>query len=367
MSSRVHTAPAGREIERRSVEVTAEDDGRRLDAVLAARLADMSRAQVQRLIAAGAVSNAGAAVHEARRKVKAGEVYALAVPPAEPAEARGEDIPLTIVYEDADVIVIDKPAGLVVHPAAGHATGTLVNALIAHCGASLSGIGGVKRPGIVHRLDKDTSGLLVVAKTDTAHAGLSEQFKSHGADGRLQRLYRALVWGVPDRSAGRIEVPLARSAANRTKIAVALPGGGRHAVTRYKVIETFGEGSERSASRIASLLELELETGRTHQIRVHLAHIGHPVLGDPVYGAGFKTRSGRLAKAAQEALDTLKRQALHAAFLSFEHPRTGRKLSFESKMPEDFQSLTVALRGSGSPPPAIEPGGSKPRKSRPKK
>ena len=202
-------------------------------------------------------------------------------------------MPLVVVYEDAHLIVIDKPAGLAVHPGPGHATGTLVNALIAHCGESLSGIGGVRRPGIVHRLDKDTTGLLVVAKTDKAHAGLAEQFAAHGADGRLERRYRALAWGAPERPRGAIDAALARSNANRTKIAVVAEAAGRHAVTRYTVLETYGGGGE-AKKPIASLLELELETGRTHQIRVHLAHVGHPLLGDMTYGAGFKASARNL-------------------------------------------------------------------------
>ena len=202
-------------------------------------------------------------------------------------------MPLVVVYEDAHLIVIDKPAGLAVHPGPGHATGTLVNALIAHCGESLSGIGGVRRPGIVHRLDKDTTGLLVVAKTDKAHAGLAEQFAAHGADGRLERRYRALAWGAPERPRGAIDAALARSNANRTKIAVVAEAAGRHAVTRYTVLETYGSGAAKKP--IASLLELELETGRTHQIRVHLAHVGHPLLGDMTYGAGFKASARNLS------------------------------------------------------------------------
>jgi len=259
--------------------VTAEmaDAGLRLDAWLARTIPGLSRAQVQKLIAEGWVRLNGARVLERRRIVRAGDWAAVDVPEAVDQAAQGERMALNVVFEDKDIIVIDKPAGLVVHPGAGHASGTLVNALIAHCGASLSGIGGIKRPGIVHRLDKDTSGLLVVAKNDAAHCSLSEQFKSHGADGRLQRTYLAIVWGVPVRTSGMIDAPLARSARNRTKIAVVRnESQGRRAVTHYRVLERYqGVGREN----VASLLELTLETGRTHQIRVHLAHIGHPVLG----------------------------------------------------------------------------------------
>ena len=252
----------------------------------------LSRSRLQALIRAGEVRRDGAAVADLRHRVKAGETYTVDVPAPEPAAPQAQAIPLAVVYEDAHLIVIDKPAGLAVHPGPGHATGTLVNALIAHCGASLSGIGGVKRPGIVHRLDKDTTGLLVVAKTDRRTRGSPEQFAAHGADGRLERRYLALVWGAPDRPRGAIDAALARSSANRTKIAVVSEAAGRHAVTRYAVLETYGAAETKP---IASLLELALETGRTHQIRVHLAHIGHPLLGDMTYGAGFKASARNLS------------------------------------------------------------------------
>jgi 23S rRNA pseudouridine1911/1915/1917 synthase len=251
---------------------------------------------------------------------------------------------LAIVYEDAELIVLDKPAGLAVHPGPGHASGTLVNALIAHCGASLSGIGGVKRPGIVHRLDKDTTGLLVVAKTDRAHRGLAGQFAAHGRDGRLERGYRAIAWGAPARAKGAIDAPLARSTANRTRIAVVRAGGGRRAVTRYEVLERFGAAG--GARPVASLLRLVLETGRTHQVRVHLAHIGHPLLGDATYGAGFKASAHKLGAEAQAALAALGRQALHAAELAFVHPVSGKRLAFTAPLPPDMAGLLAALRGS---------------------
>jgi 23S rRNA pseudouridine1911/1915/1917 synthase len=264
------------------------------------------------------------------------------VPEAEPAEPVGEAIDLEVVYEDSELIVINKPAGLVVHPGAGNWTGTLVNALIHHCGDSLSGIGGVRRPGIVHRLDKDTSGLLVVAKSDAAHHGLSEQFAAHGSDGKLSRRYLALVWGMPVRPRGAIDASIARSRHNRTRMAVSQGPTARHAVTHYAVLEIFRDAE---GVPLATLMELELETGRTHQIRVHLAEIGHPVMGDPVYGSGFAASARRLDEKTQTALANLGRQALHAAGLGFVHPVTRRKLAFESAPPADFAALLAALRG----------------------
>ena len=324
--------------------VAASDDGSRLDKFLASSLPEISRARVQGLIREGQVTSGGATIGDASLRVKPGEVYAVIVPEAEPTEVIGEAMALVVVHEDSDVIVIDKPAGLVVHPAAGHATGTLVNALVAHCGDSLSGIGGVKRPGIVHRLDKDTSGLIVAAKTDAAHQSLSDQFKSHGEDGRLYRAYLALVWGVLDLPRGTIDAPLTRSVANRTKIAVARSAAGRRAVTHYEVLETFPGEKETGT---VSLLRLVLETGRTHQIRVHLAHIGHPVLGDQTYGTGFKTRLNSLNDGAKAALERLNRQALHAANLTFEHPQSAKSMAFESALPIDMAELLEALQGKG--------------------
>jgi len=321
--------------------------GERLDRVLAARLSGLSRSRLQALIAAGAVTRNGLTVLDAGLRVKAGQAYAVAVPPPAPAEPEPQAMALAIAYEDRDLIVIDKPKGLAVHPGPGHATGTLVNALIAHCGASLSGIGGVMRPGIVHRLDKDTTGLMVVAKSDRAHHGLAEQFASHGADGRLRRGYRAIAWGAPERPRGAIDAALARSVANRTKIAVVRAERGRRAVTHYEVLERFGEGKaggKAGAQPVASLLRLALETGRTHQVRVHLAHIGHPLLGDEAYGAGHKASARRLEPAAQAALAALGRQALHAAELAFVHPVTGKRLQFESPLPPDMADLVDALR-----------------------
>jgi 23S rRNA pseudouridine1911/1915/1917 synthase len=320
------------------VEVT--ETGTRLDRFLAGRIPELSRARLQELIRQGFVTSPTGTAIEAAHKVRAGDAFRVDLPAPVPAEPAAEEMPLAVVYEDEHLIVIDKPAGQVVHPAAGHAGGTLVNALLAHCGVSLSGIGGVKRPGIVHRLDKDTSGLIVVAKSDAAHQGLAAQFASHGADGRLSRTYLAFVWGAPARRTGRIEARLGRSRTDRKKIAVASGETGRHAVTRYEVIETFGP---RERAPLASLVRLRLETGRTHQIRVHLAHIGHPVIGDAVYGAGFKSRARRLGEEAQAAISALGRQALHAAGLGFEHPVTGGRLAFESALPADMARLERAL------------------------
>jgi 23S rRNA pseudouridine1911/1915/1917 synthase len=318
------------------------DAGARLDKVLSAALVGVTRSRIQALVRGGQVTLDGRTVREPGRRVKPGERYELVLPEPEPSLPEPENIPLTIVYEDRHLIVVDKPAGLVVHPAAGHASGTLVNALLAHCGDSLSGIGGVRRPGIVHRLDKDTSGLLVVAKTDAAHQGLAEQFAAHGRDGRLERRYLAFVWGVPARPAGAIEAPLARGLRSRTKMAVARSGRGRRAVTHYRIKESY----EADGRALASLLVLELETGRTHQIRVHMAHLGHPVLGDPVYASGFSASARRLSPSARSAVENLRRQALHAAEIGFVHPVTGKRLSFTSALPPDLEAVHRALGAS---------------------
>lgn len=318
--------------------VSPEDGGERIDRFLAARLPELSRARIQALMRQGAVSAGGRTLEDPSAKINAGEISAgeilVAPPPPEPAEPAAQDIPLVVVHEDRDLIVIDKPAGLVVHPAAGHADGTLVNALIAHCGASLSGVGGVARPGIVHRLDKDTSGLMVVAKTDAAHRSLSAQFADHGRTGPLLRSYLALVWSPPDRPRGLIDAPLGRSVKNREKIAIRKDG--REAITHWEMLDRFPESD-------CGLIECRLETGRTHQIRVHLASIGSPLLGDPTYGAGHRTKASRLGPQAQQALEALDRQALHAATLGFEHPRSGKALVFESAPPPDLALLIEAL------------------------
>ncbi|MET0746437.1 MAG: RluA family pseudouridine synthase [Microvirga sp.] len=314
-----------------------------MDKALAGIWSDLSRSRIQDLIRDGRVSLDGAEIRDPGRRIAGGARVVLREPPPVPAEPKGEAIALAIVYEDSDLVVIDKPAGLVVHPAAGHGSGTLVNALIAHCGASLSGIGGVRRPGIVHRLDKDTSGLLVVAKNDRAHQGLAAQFADHGRTGPLERAYAALVWGVPERRHGTIAAALARGLHNREKITVVPEGSGRGAITHYAVLEDL----PREAP-VVSLVRCTLETGRTHQIRVHMAHLGHPLLGDGLYGSGFKTKASRLDPGQRTALETLGRQALHAEVLGFAHPRTGEFLRFESALPEDLQGLLDALRGAGS-------------------
>jgi 23S rRNA pseudouridine1911/1915/1917 synthase len=320
-----------------SVTITAAETGERVDRVLAARLATLSRSRLKALILAGQVKIAARTIRDPATAVKSGDVVTVTLPPPEPAAPKGETIPLKIVYEDDSIIVIDKPKGLVVHPAAGHASGTLVNALIAHCGASLSGIGGVKRPGIVHRLDKDTTGLMVVAKTDKAHHALSRQF-AEKAEGPLKRGYLAFVWGVPARPKGTIDVPLGRHPHARDRQAVR--DDGRAAITHWQLLEQF-PGSD--GKPVAALLACTLETGRTHQIRVHLAHAGHPILGDATYGTGFKTKSSRLAPEARTALEALGRQALHAYLLAIEHPETGDLLEFQSELPGDLRRLRHAL------------------------
>lgn len=318
----------------------AEAAGQRLDQWLAATLAGLSRSRVQALIKAGAVTTGGAAVREPSRKVAGGERFAVAMPEPEEPEPKGEPIPLDILYEDDEIVVVDKPAGLVVHPGAGNWTGTLVNALIHHCGDSLSGIGGVRRPGIVHRLDKETSGVMVVAKTDQAHRALSEAFADHGRTGDLERAYVALVWGAPMRESGKIDAPLGR-ARDRVLRAV-VPGDrddARHAVTRYRVTQRFPPAGEA----LAALVECRLETGRTHQIRVHMAHIGHPVVGDPDYGKAFRTKANRLPEPARSVAAAFPRQALHARLLAFRHPKTHMPLSFEAPLPADMRELVGAF------------------------
>jgi 23S rRNA pseudouridine1911/1915/1917 synthase len=322
-----------------TVTVAVEEDGR-IDRVLAARIPSLSRSRLKALILDGQVSIAARTILDPSSQVKSGDVVRVNLPPAEDGEPQGEAIPLAIVYEDNALIVIDKPKGLVVHPSAGHASGTLVNALIAHCGDSLSGIGGVKRPGIVHRLDKDTSGLLVVAKNDRAHRALSKQFADHGREGPLVRGYLAFVWGAPDRPKGTINAPVDRHPHNREKRTVR--EGGREAITHWQLLETF---PGRDTKPVASLVACTLETGRTHQIRVHLAHIGHPILGDATYGTGFKTKSTLLPEPARDALAALGRQALHAYLLGFEHPDTAEFMEFKSALPADLAALHVALRG----------------------
>ncbi|MBX3568594.1 MAG: RluA family pseudouridine synthase [Rhizobiaceae bacterium] len=321
-----------------------EAAGQRLDQWLATALSgEISRSRLQALIRQGAVSLGGAIVTEPKRKLATGDTVSIEMPEPEAPEPRGEAIPLDILHEDDDLIVVNKPAGLVVHPGAGNWTGTLVNALIHHCGDSLSGIGGVRRPGIVHRLDKDTSGVMVAAKSDRAHKALSEAFADHGRDGDLQRAYLALVWNIPARASGTVDAPLGR-AADRLRRAVVPEGrdDARHAVTHYEVLERFGEG--RADVPQAALLECRLETGRTHQIRVHMAHIGHPLIGDRDYGQGFRTKANKLPEPARGVVDAFPRQALHAWLLGFRHPATGEAMRFEAGPPGDFSGLTEAFR-----------------------
>lgn len=294
--------------------------GLRLDKFLADEAGELSRSRIQALLAEGHVLKGSEAVRNASVKVKAGEAYTVRVPPVVAAEPEAQDIPLDVVYEDRDVIVIDKPPGLVVHPAAGNPDQTLVNALLAHCGASLSGIGGVARPGIVHRLDKGTGGLLIAAKNDAAHESLTRQFADHSMD----RAYYALVWGVPRPAQGQIEGHMGRSPTNRKKMAV-VTRGGKYALTRYRVLKTFGA--------VAALVECRLATGRTHQIRVHMASIGHPVIGDPLYGGGGKSRRAALGAGAKAAIDALDHQALYAFELGFVHPATGGKVFLKKQIP----------------------------------
>ncbi len=327
-----------RPLKRLHAEADASHAGVRLDRFLSERLPELSRTRVQSLIKEGHVSLRGATIVDVKYRVKPGDRFALSLPHAAPPEPSGEAIPLNVLYEDDTLIVIDKPAGFVVHPGAGHAAGTLVNALIAHCGMSLSGIGGVARPGIVHRLDKDTSGLMVVAKTDQAHRALAAQFADHGRTGELERGYLALVWGAPSRPHGSIDANVGRHPASRTKMAV-LPAKGREAVTHWRVVETFG----RKDAPIASLIECTLETGRTHQVRVHLAHIGHPLIGDPLYGQGFKSKLRMLPEPLRGKL-ALDRQALHAARLAFAHPVTGTLLKFNSPLPADLAEIVEAFK-----------------------
>jgi 23S rRNA pseudouridine1911/1915/1917 synthase len=318
----------------------------RLDAWLTAQVGEeFSRSRIKALIKDGQVLLKGAPITDPQRKVRAGDSYEITLPEPEDPAPKGENIPLDILYEDEDVIVISKPAGLVVHPGPGNWTGTLVNALIHHCGDTLSGIGGVRRPGIVHRLDKDTTGVMVVAKNDMAHRHLSLQFADHGRTMPLERAYQAIVWGRPRSLSGTIDAPLGRATGDRTRRAVKRPENesADEAITHYEVLERFHESPDASA--LASLVECHLETGRTHQIRVHMAHIGHPLLGDAVYGAGFRTKANLLPDEARRIVKAFDRQALHAYMLQFEHPRTGKVMHFEVALPDDMVELADALRG----------------------
>lgn len=326
--------------EMKALLVAAEEAGQRLDQWLAAKLApELSRSRLQMLIKQGAVSTSDTTVTEPKRKVIADELYELKLPEPEAPEPMPEDIPLNILHEDEALIVIDKPAGLVVHPGPGNWTGTLVNALIHHCGDTLSGIGGVRRPGIVHRLDRETSGVMVVAKTDTAHRALAEAFADHGRQGDLERAYVALVWGKLPRKVGTIKTYLGRSSSDRTLRAVVSQHqpDAREAITHYRVLDTFGLDS--SGEALASLVECRLETGRTHQIRVHMAHLGHPLIGDPAYGRAFRTKANRLEEPVANAVNAFSRQALHARLLAFRHPLSEEVMRFEAPIPPDMAEL----------------------------
>jgi 23S rRNA pseudouridine1911/1915/1917 synthase len=325
-------------LDRRNARAGDDHAGWRLDRFLAAALPDFSRSRLQQLLETGAVAIGARTIKDANHRVKPGEDYVVSVPPTAPAMPQGQDIPLDVVYEDKELIVINKPAGLVVHPAAGNPDGTLVNALIGHCGEDALAIGGEARPGIVHRLDKDTSGLLVAAKTERAMASLAKQFANH----TIERAYNAVVWGAPRDSTGMIESQIGRSPFDRKRMAV-LRGGGKLARTRYKVIEKFGPADRP----FASLIECRLETGRTHQIRVHLTHLGHPLIGDPQYG---RIRTAPRGKSEAElhafsAAAEFSRQALHAFVLGFQHPSLHKTLRFEAPWPADFAELVAALRG----------------------
>jgi 23S rRNA pseudouridine1911/1915/1917 synthase len=316
--------------ERLTLDAGAVDSGQRLDRLIAAETTGLSRSRAKALIEEGRVRCGARTIIDPSYRVKPGERFEIVVPAAVDAVPQGQPIPLSIVYEDAHLIVIDKPAGLVVHPAPGNPDRTLVNALIAHCGSSLSGIGGVRRPGIVHRLDKDTSGLMVAAKTDAAHRGLSEAFARHDID----RAYRALVWGVPSPREGRIEGAIGRHPIDRKRMTVR-KSGGKSALTHYRVL--------RASGIAASLVECRLATGRTHQIRVHMDAIGHPVIGDPVYGKATRNRRERLPDSARAGVENFGRQALHAARLGFVHPITKKSMAWEVPPPLDFVTLAADL------------------------
>jgi 23S rRNA pseudouridine1911/1915/1917 synthase len=339
--SSLEQSPSSNSGQKLEVTVAGDEGATRLDRVLAVRRPELSRSRLKALILAGSVSIGSTPVRDPAYHVASGDTITIDVPEAVAPEPAGEDIALNIVYEDDDIIVIDKPKGLVVHPAAGHETGTLVNALIAHCGASLSGIGGVKRPGIVHRLDKDTTGLMVAAKNDRAHKSLTEQFADHGRTGAMRRGYMAFAWDLPNRARGTVAAPIDRHPFAREKMAVR--DSGREAITHWEIQEAF---NGRDGKPVAALLACQLETGRTHQIRVHLAHIGHPLMGDGVYGPHFKTKASRLGPESQAALVGLGRQALHAYLLALEHPKTGEILHWEATLPEDLLLLQRTLQAA---------------------
>ena len=331
---------------RLSFTAAPEDAGKRLDVFLAARAADVSRSRLKTLILDGAVTAGGETETNPKKPVTTGTEYTVTLPPPVAAEPLPQDIPLDILFEDAHLIIVNKPSGMAVHPAPGSPDGTLVNALLFHCRGQLSGIGGVERPGIVHRIDKLTTGILVAAKTEPAHLGLSALFASHD----IERAYLAVTRGAPRPSSGTVDAPIARSSSDRKKMAIVRnpeSGAGRHAITHYKTLETFGIREKGTNFPSAALVECRLETGRTHQIRVHMAHIGTPLIGDPVYGRHKGVSclgSGPDRDAGLEMARAFPRQALHAAVLGFEHPITKAALRFEAPLPQDMQNLVDALR-----------------------
>ena len=327
--------PTGVSVE---IEIPPEDNKLRLDRALQRQLPELSRTRLKQLILAGHIARGGTVLRDPAQRAGSGARIVVMLPEPDDAAPAAQPIPLDIRFEDSHLIVIDKPVGMVVHPAPGNPEGTLVNALLAHCGPSLAGIGGVRRPGIVHRLDKDTSGLLVAAKTDAVHRALSHDFARRD----VERAYSALCWGTPLPVSGEIAGNIGRSAVNRKKMAVVAKGRGKPAVTRYRVERRFGAGAGAGLGGAAALVECRLLTGRTHQIRVHMAHIGHPLIGDPAYG----TRAGRAvarAGAAGAAVADFPRQALHARLLGFTHPATGELLRFESALPADMAALIANL------------------------
>jgi 23S rRNA pseudouridine1911/1915/1917 synthase len=326
------------------VQASEEHRGKRLDAMLASASDDdgLSRSRITALIKAGQCAVDGASETNPARKLKGQEVIVLDLPEAEDPAPQPENIPLDILFEDDTLIVINKPAGLVVHPGAGNPTGTLVNALLHHCAGTLSGIGGVKRPGLVHRLDKDTSGVMVVAKTDAAHRNLSAQFADHGRTNDLERIYTAFVWGIP-KTTFTVDAALGRDRANRLKMAVSKRPDAREAVTHGERLAVYGDADSPSIAKIAC----RLETGRTHQIRVHMAHIGHGIVGDPDYGRGGRTRANRFEEPAHSALLDFPRQALQARTLQFSHPETAEIMRFEAPFDQDLQRLEAILDAAG--------------------
>lgn len=332
-------------------EADQDHDGERLDRFLAAMIDGFTRSRLKELIKAGHVQRQDSVISSPNARVKTGDVYIVHLPPASAPEPKPQNIPLDVVFEDEHLIVVNKPAGMVVHPATGHWHGTLVNALLYHCGDSLSGVGGVKRPGIVHRLDRFTSGLMVVAKHDAAHLGLSEQFADHGRDGRLKRAYTAFLWGGMQPQSGRLETQIGRAPNNPLKMAV-LKEGGKLAITHYETAALYGQRKYEEgetallapgAAALASRVTFRLETGRTHQIRVHAAHMGHPLLADPLYGTGFKSKTRLLPVQLSSYIERLNRQALHAHELGFAHPITGEHTVFKREIPKKLKKLEKML------------------------